>query len=156
MHFRIRGIDPAPFVPLFSLDDVALAARRAVRTVADSKPGFPCRISLTDAEPGTPVLLVNYLHLPVSSPYRASHAIYVSAAAPRFDGLDVVPPAMRDRLLSLRAFDDAGMMVDADVVEGAKVEPLIERLFARRDVEYLHAHFARRGCFAARIDRARG
>jgi hypothetical protein len=154
MHFRIKGLDPAPFAPLFSMDDAGLAQRRAMRKVADSMPGFPCRVALADAEPGTPVVLVNYEHLAVDSPYRASHAIYVSADAEPFDAVDTVPPALRERLLSLRAFDAQGMMVDADVVEGAKLEALIARLFGETDVAYLHTHFARRGCFAAWIDRA--
>lgn len=153
MHFRITGLHPAPFAPLFALSDDDLARRRIVRTVADSKPGFPCRVSLADAEPGSAVLLLNYEHLPVDSPYRASHAIYVSADATPFGGVDIVPPALRSRLLSLRAFDATGMMVDADIVEGREAEPLIERLLGRREVEYVHAHFARRGCFAARVDR---
>jgi len=154
MDFRIRGLDPAPFMPFFALDDMELAARRAVRTVADSKPGFPCRVTLDDAEPGMPVLLLNYEHLPVDSPYRASHAIYVSAARQPFDAVNRVPPALRTRLLSLRAFNGKGMMLDADVCEGTGADALIGRLLARREVDYLHAHFARRGCFAARIDRA--
>ena len=156
MDFRVRGLDPAPFMPLFSMDRDELASRRAVRTVADSKPGFPCRVMLDDAEPGTPVLLVNYEHLPVDSPYRASHAIYVSAAARPFDAVNEVPPMLRTRLLSVRAFDANGMMVDADVTDGNDLEALVARLFASSEVDYLHAHFARRGCFAARIDRARG
>ncbi len=154
MDFRIRGLDPTAFMPLFAMDDAELAARRAVRTVADSKPGFPCRVTLDDAEPGMPVLLLNYEHLSVDSPYRASHAIYVSAAKQPFDAVNVVPPALRTRLLSVRAFDVNGMMVDADVSEGAAVDALIERLLERREVDYLHAHFARRGCFAARVERA--
>jgi hypothetical protein len=44
-------------------------------------------------------------------------------------------------------------MVDADIVDGAVAAPLIERLLARADVGYLHLHFARRGCFACRVDR---
>jgi len=154
MDFRIRGLDPAPFMPLFAMDDAELAARRALRRVADSKPGFPCRITLDDAEPGMPVLLLNYEHLPVDSPYRASHAIYVSAATRPFDAVNVVPPALRTRLLSVRAFDGNGMMVDADVTDGNDLEALAARLFASDEVHYLHAHFARRGCFAARIERA--
>jgi uncharacterized protein DUF1203 len=154
MDFRIKGLDPAPFAHFFSMDDPELARRHVVRKVADSRPGFPCRISLADAAPGTPVVLLNYEHLPVDSPYRASHAIYVSAGATRFDAVDVVPPALRERLLSLRAFDARGMMVDADIAEGANAEALIERLLANPEVDYLHAHFARRGCFAARIERA--
>ena len=154
MDFRIKGLDPAPFAPLFTMAEDALARHRALRTVADSKPGFPCRISLQDTEPGTQVLLLNYEHLPVDSPYRASHAIYVGAGAAPFDRVNTVPQALRDRLLSLRAFDARGMMVDADIVEGADAETLIGRLLGKPGVEYLHAHFARRGCFAARIERA--
>ena len=154
MHFRIRGLDPAEFKPLFAMSDAQLGRLRARRVVSDSKPGFPCRVSLDDVLPGNDVVLVNFEHLAVDSPYRASHAIYVGAASTRFDEVDVVPPALRSRLLSLRALDARGMMVDADIVEGASAESLIDRLFASNEVEYLHAHFARRGCFAARIDRA--
>jgi len=154
MHFRIRGLDPAGFKPLFAMSDAQLGRLRARRVVSDSKPGFPCRVSLDDVLPGNDVVLVNFEHLAVDSPYRARHAIYVGAASTRFDEVDVVPPALRSRLLSLRALDARGMMVDADIVEGASAESLIERLFASNEVEYLHAHFARRGCFAARIDRA--
>jgi hypothetical protein len=100
------------------------------------------------------VVLVNYEHLPVDSPYRASHAIYVSEGASRFDAVGVVPQALRDRLLALRAFDARGMMVDAEIAEGSALEPLIERFLRRDGVDYLHAHFARCECFAARIERA--
>ena len=154
MHFHIRGLDPADFRPLFGMTDAELQPRRALRTIVDSTPGFPCRIALADIAPGGEALLVNYEHLPVDSPYRASHAIYVGAASSRFDAIDQVPPALRERLLAIRAFDSRGMMVDADIVEGAKAEAMIERLLASARVDYLHAHFARRGCFAARIDRA--
>lgn len=155
MDFRIRGLDPQRFSRLFQLDEPELARERALRVMADSKPGFPCRVALADAEPGDQVLLLNYEHLPVESPYRASHAIYVSAGARQaFDGVNVVPQALRDRLLSLRAFDGRGMMVDADIVEGREAEGLIEKLLLRPAVDYLHAHFARRGCYAARIERA--
>jgi hypothetical protein len=154
MNFRIRGLDPAPFERFFAMNDEELSRHRAIRRIVDEKPGFPCRVSLRDAEPGTPVLLLNYEHLPVDSPYRASHAIYVSSPANPFDAVNDVPQALRDRLLSVRAFDAVGMMLDADVTEGVSLTSLLERLFEREDVAYLHAHFARRGCFAARIDRA--
>jgi len=155
MSFVVTGLPVEPFRPLFGLDAAALAARGAVRMTADSKPGFPCRITLEDAEPGETVLLLNHEHLAVDTPYRSRHAIFVreSATAPaRVDG--VVPPVMATRLLSLRAFDAADMMIDAEVVEGADAAPLIERFLDNPATAYLHAHAARRGCFVARIDRA--
>lgn len=154
MSFSITGLDPAPFECLFGLSDDALADQGVVRMVADAKPGFPCRITLEDAEPGEALLLINHEHLPVDTPYRSSHAIFVrdGAIAPaRY--VDKVPNQLAIRLLSARAFDGSGMMTDADVIEGRDLAPLIDKMFADPKVAYLHAHNAKRGCFAARIDR---
>ncbi|HEX3123261.1 MAG TPA: DUF1203 domain-containing protein [Rhodanobacteraceae bacterium] len=154
MSFRIRGLPAAPFADLFSMSDPQLSARDAVRRVAASKPGFPCRISLTDAEVGQEVILVHYEHHAVASPFRASHAIYVRAGEQQYDAVDRVPPMLRSRLLSVRAFDADGMLADADVADGADLEALIERQLAQPQTQYLHIHFARPGCYAARVDRA--
>jgi hypothetical protein len=155
MDYRITGLDPKPFEPLFALDDAELARHRAVRRIVGEKPGAPCRVSLEDAEPGEEVLLLNHEHLAVDSPYRASHAIYVRRAArAAWDRVNEVPPALASRLLSVRAFDGDGFMRGADVTEGAALPALVAKLLADPRVAYLHAHYARAGCFAARIDRA--
>lgn len=155
MHFRISGIDPAPFQHLFAMSDDELMAQRAKRYVADSKPGFPCRISLEDAAPGELVILAPYTHQTAATAYQASGPIFIREdAKARFEAFDFVPEQLAVRLLSLRAYDEAGMIVDADVVEGAELERHIERLFGSAETAYIHAHFARRGCYAARIDRA--
>jgi hypothetical protein len=155
MDLRILGLSPEPFLSLFSLSDAALAARCALRVIADEKPGFPCRVSLEDAEPGEELVLVNYEHQPAPTPFRASHAIYVRRAArERYDRIGEVPEQLRSRPLSLRAFDARGMLVGAELVDGAELEPAARALLASSAVEYLHAHFARPGCYAARIERA--
>ena len=155
MDFRISGLDRDQFAPLFGLSDVQLSERGIVRRVADRQPGFPCRVSLQDAEPGETLLLLNYEHLAVASPYRASHAIYVRENAQTAQpAVNEIPTVLRNRLLSLRAYDGAGMMVEADVVHGTDVEPVIERILAEQNVEFIHVHNAKPGCFAARIDRA--
>lgn len=154
MAYQITGLDPAPFRHLYGLSDAALAARGVKRYVADRKPGFPDRIGVRDAEPGETLLLLNYTHQPASTAYRASHAIFVAEGAERaFLGVDVIPEVMRVRPISLRAFDAAGEMVDADLVDGTALAPLIARFFEDPRVEYLHAHYAKRGCYAARVDR---
>lgn len=155
MQFRIQGLDAAPFQPLFALTDVALAEQGVHRCIADVSPGYPDRIELRDAEPGESLLLLNYTHQPANTPYRASHAIFVlESATQRFDREGEIPPALRRRLLSLRAFDGEHLLVDAEVVHGREVEPVIERLLENPRVQYLHAHYAKPGCYAARIDRA--
>ena len=155
MSFVVTGLAPDPFTSLFGADDAALAAAGAIRFTADAKPGFPCRITLEDAEPGETVLLLNHEHQAADTPYRSRHAIYVREApnaAARYE--DQLPPALAVRLLAIRAFDANGMMIDADIVEGDEAIPLIERLLAAPGAAYLQAHYARRGCFAARIDRS--
>ncbi len=72
MKFRFQGLSVAPFQPLFVLGDGELAVRGMRRMIADAKPGFPCRVSLEDAEPGERILLVNFEHQPAHSPYRAN------------------------------------------------------------------------------------
>lgn len=154
MGFRIRGLAVEPFAALFSLSDEALAARAAVRKTADAAPGFPCRISLTDAAVGDEVILTHHEHHAVDSPFRSSYAIYVRKGEQTFDEVDRVPEMLRLRRLSLRAFDAQGMLLDADVVEGREVETLIGRLFADARVAYIHIHFAKPGCYAALVERA--
>ncbi|WP_239694296.1 DUF1203 domain-containing protein [Pseudomonas sp. 58 R 3] len=61
---------------------------------------------------------------------------------------------MRIRLLSLRASTDDGMMLNADVVDGIAIEPVVTRMFADPGVSYIHVHNAKQGCYSGRIDRA--
>jgi hypothetical protein len=155
MTFRITGLSPEPFRPLFGLSDHDLAARGARRYIADARPGYPDRIELRDAEPGEAVILVNHEHQGADTPYRSRHAIFVlEGALAAYDRIDEIPEVLRPRTISMRAFDAAHMMIDADLVEGGEVESLIERLLADPKSAYLHAHYAKRGCYAARIDRA--
>jgi len=92
MSFRILGLEPARFRPLFGLSDRELAVLGAKRLIADSKPGFPDRVEIRDAEPGQSVLLLNYTHQPADTPYRASHAIFVlEGAEKRYDRVGEIP-----------------------------------------------------------------
>lgn len=155
MSFVIMGLDPAPFRPLYGLDDAALAGLGVVRVTADSKPGFPCRVTLEDAEPGESLLLLNYEHLPVANPYRSRHAIFVREGAETpARHMDEIPEQLAARLLSVRAFDRDAMIKNAEVVDGNELEVLITRYFDDPETEFLHVHNAKRGCFAARVDRA--
>ena len=154
MNYRITGLSPEPFKHLFGLNDDELARHGAKRYVVDEAPGFPDRIEMRDCTLGETVLLVNYFHQPASTPYRSSHAIFVrEGASQTYDCADEVPEVMRRRLLSLRAFDGDGMMIEADVVQGSELAPLIERLLAIPGVAYIHAHNAKQGCYSGRIDR---
>lgn len=154
MAYRIKGIDPAPYRPLFGLPDAELEKRGAVRmTVTD--PTFPCRVSLTDRRLGEKVLLVNHVSHDVANPYRASHAIFVTEADQQpGEYVDQVPPVFETRVLSLRGFDADGMMADALLTQPGGADAGIRKLFANPEIATIHAHNATRGCFSARIERA--
>ena len=155
MSFRITGLRAEHFNHLFALSDEELAAQGVVRHIADARrPGYPCRISLTDSEAGDELLLVNYEHHAVSSPYRMRFAIYVRKGEETYDALDEVPEQLRILTLAVRAFDAQGMMQGWELVEGRELEAAIGRLFANPAAAYLHVHFAAPGCYAARILRA--
>lgn len=154
MSFRFVGLAPEPFAPLWSLDAAALAQCDIRRVVADSDRGFPCRISLQNAKAGETVLLLPYPHHDVAGPYRASGPIFVREGVAQATHENEVPPSFRQRLLSLRAYDADGWMHMAEVVEGTALETAVAGFFARDDIAYLHAHNARPGCYACRIERA--
>lgn len=155
MNYQVRGLEPALFEQLFDLDDAALAERGIRRVRADQPVGYPCRISLEDASVGEELLLLPFVHQDAATPFRASGPIFVRRGQPAAARMvNELPACLALRPLSVRAYDRAGEMVDAEVIDGREAAPLIERYLARTDVAYLHVHFARRGCFACRIDRA--
>jgi hypothetical protein len=155
MNFRIQGISSQPFQSLFTLSDAELAAIGAKRCFAVEPYAAPCRVSMVDAQVGEELILTTFEHQPANSPYRASGPIYIRReAAEAFAADNTVPDCVRRRLLSLRAYDVNDMIVDAEVANGSELETAIGRFFADPAIAYLHVHYARRGCYACRIDRA--
>ena len=153
MTYRITGLDPAPYKPLFGLSDDELAERGIVRMTV-TEPTFPCRVSLTDRAIGEKVLLLNHISHDVANPYRASHAIFVTEGVEEpAEFIDKVPPVFEKRVLSLRGFDADGMMADAILTQPGEVDAGIRKLFANPDIVTIHAHNATRGCFSAKIER---
>lgn len=153
--FQIAGLDHEQFEHLFKLSDEELKAHGAMRCIATESPGFPCRISLEDAQTGDELLLLPFVHQPASSPYRASGPIFVrNGSKKRSLGPGEVPKYVSSRLMSVRAYDSANMIVAATVCEGVNTGREIEGHFDNTEVAYIHLHNAKRGCFSARVERA--
>ncbi|MBO9714986.1 DUF1203 domain-containing protein [Sphingomonas sp.] len=154
MTYRIEGLGPARFAHLAGLSDEVLAAEGVVRVIADKHPGYPCRVTLADAEAGEALLLLNHVDHDVATPYRNGFAIYVrEAALEAAVHEDELPPVFRGRPISLRGYGADGNLKGALLALPGDVEAKIHELFARPDVAYIHAHNAAHGCFAARIER---
>jgi len=154
-NFRIVGLGSAQFESLYSLNEKELAKHGARRLPVDAKPGFPCRVSLADAEIGEQVILFPFVHHDVDSPYRASGPIFVRENA---KGIELapgkIPEIVASRLISVRAYDEKGMMLDGTVVPGSELKPYIEKLFTNPKIEYLHLHNAGAGCYSCKVERA--
>jgi len=149
MAYRISGLDPADFS-----DADALLAAGAIRVTADSKPGYPCRVTLEDVEPGESLLLLNHVSHDVATPFRSAYAIYVragAAAAPEY--IDSTPALLEHRTLGLRGFDADGMLRRASVAGPGEADGAIRRLFDHDEIAYIHIHNAGAGCFLARAER---
>jgi len=153
-NFRIVGLPLAQFEPLFSLNDNELAQKGARRLIVDAKPGFPCRVSLQDTEIGERVILVPFVHHDVDSPYRASGPIFVRETAEQVEPAPgEIPDVVASRILSVRAYNDKGTMVNASVTPGNEVKSQIEKFFGDAKVSYLHLHNAGAGCYSCRVER---
>ncbi|WP_291075224.1 DUF1203 domain-containing protein [Hyphomonas sp.] len=156
MTFQIRALPEDQFAHLPSLSDADLAAQNIQKRLVDAQPGYPCRVSLQDAEIGETIFLLNHCHHDEETPYRSCHAIFVRAGAEQaLPDVGEVPASLTLRLISIRAFDTAHDMVAADVVEGRELNTAIPAMLAQSGVAYLHLHNAKPGCYAARVDPVR-
>jgi len=153
--FQLVGIPYEPFARLFALSDTELRTLNARRIIADSKPGYPCRVSLSDAEIGEELLLLPFEHQPAQSPYRASGPIFVRRnAVQRTVEPGMIPDYVGTRLISARAYDAQHQMIDAGVCAGRDAAATLERLFSNPAAAYVHLHNASRGCFSCTVRRA--
>lgn len=155
MTYRIKGLDPAAFAHLVDLKDEELARHGATRVMAIADQGFPCRITLEDARAGESLILVHFVSHDVATPYRSAYAIYVRETADReavFD--DRTPPVFEGRPLGLRAFGPDGMLKSAMLALPGEADEKIRALLEDPAVDYIDAHNAAHGCFAARVERA--
>jgi hypothetical protein len=125
--------------------------------VADEFPGYPCRQCLRDADIGDELVLVSHDPFEKRSPYRSSSPIFLhrESCAHNIDE-SKIPKQLERRQLSVRAFDNDEMMIDAKVVQGAELSGLLDAFFAETTTSFVDIHNASRGCWAARALRRSG
>ena len=147
-NFQIKSLQEEAFTALFNLADSALQQQGIRRMTATIKPGFPCRVSLEDAEPGEEVLLLPYQHHRTNSPYQSTGPVFIrKAAKTAAPGINEIPFMLQYRLLSLRGYDSSGMMKNAMVTEGKSLTESLHRMFAAEEISYIHIHNAKAGCY---------
>jgi plasmid replication initiation protein len=154
MTYRITGLNPADHSPLFAMSDAELAAINARRVIATASRGFPCRVSLRDADEGDRLVLFNHVSHDVDTPYRSAYAVYVREAADAAASyVDATPPVFEGRPIALRGFDAEGNLRNATLALAGDADARIRELFESEEIAYIHAHNAAHGCFSAKVER---
>jgi len=154
MNFRVKALDDRQFSALFNLGIEELEKIGAVKMIVDEYPGFPCRVSLEDAEIGEEVILLPYLHHKTNSPYQSSGPIFVrKIAKTAIYDLNEIPKMFNHRLLSLRGYDKNAIMKDASVIEGTNLKAQILKTFENNEIHYIHIHNAKPGCYNCLVER---
>jgi len=147
-NFKIKSLRSEEFSDLFTLSDAELSKRGIIRMIVDEKPGFPCRVSLEDAEIGEDVLLLSCQHHKTNSPYQSTGPIFVRKIAKTADlGVNEIPQMLTHRLLSVRGFNELGMMIAAMVTEGTSLREILNKTFDNQEISYIHIHNAKPGCY---------
>ena len=152
--FHIRGLDAKLFKSYFDMDKAELEKLGIRACVADTSPGYPCRVSLKDAQIGEELLLLNFEHHQTESPYRSSGPIFIkkNAIASRL-GINEIPEMLIHRFLSLRSYSEEGMMLGARTINGEELRNSILRIFSNGEVSYIHIHNAGPGCYNCMVSR---
>ena len=153
-NFQIKSLQDTEFSNLFKLDDRELEKIGAIKMTVDKKPGFPCRVSLQDAEIGEEVILLPYQHHQTNSPYQSAGPIFIrkNAITAKLD-INEIPKMLDHRLLSIRAYDKNGMMKEAFVSEGKSLNDVLIKTFTNVEINYVHIHNAKQGCYNCKVER---
>lgn len=155
MHtdFKISAITNI-YKPMFDLNNEELLSRGVIKIIVNEKPGYPCRVSLEDAEIGEEVILFAFKHHKTNSPYQSTGPLFVRKNATPFNAeINKIPKMLLHRTLSLRVYNSQGMMIDAKTIFGTKLRMTIALLFNKAEASYIQIHNAAPGCYNCQVNR---
>lgn len=123
--------------------------------IADSKPGYPCRLSLEDADEGEEIYLLSHSPFDSANPYRETGPIFVRKnAVPAALGVNELPQIALARSIVVRAYNSEGKMLAANPMETSQISQTIQKFLDDEAVEYIHLRAASCGCFLCSARRA--
>ena len=154
MNFLITALGHESFESMFKLSDKELSELGGMKMIVDEKPGFPCRVSLEDANIGEEVILVPFEHHKTNSPYQAKGPIFVrKGQKQRKLEVNEIPKMLEHRLLSFRGYDNDGIMKSAKTESGKDSLRIIREIFGEKSIEYIQIHNSSPGCYNCQVNR---
>jgi len=152
MNFKFKALDYQEFESLFNLTDLELEKLNGKRMLVDLKPGYPCRVSLEDAEIGEEVILIPYDFHKTNSPYQSRGPIFIrKGIATKVLKNNEIPVMLNHRHLSFRGYDTDGFLKEALTEKGINTKIVIEQLFENPEIEYIHIHNSGPGCYNCEV-----
>lgn len=154
MNFIIKALSHNQFETYFDQSDSELKKMGIKRMFVNEKPGFPCRVSLEDAEIGEEVILLSHEFHKTNSPYQSQGPIFVRKGVKTKElNQNEIPVMLNHRLLSFRGYNKNGFMKEATTAEGVNTNKEIQRMLENSDIEYIHIHNSSPGCYNCEVIR---
>jgi Protein of unknown function (DUF1203) len=115
----------------------------------------PCRHCLRAIDPGQPGrILFTYDRFAGVEQLPQPGPVYIHAeACPRYEENAGFPEELRGSPRTLEAYAHGRRLLAQEYVSDGKFEPVMERLFARPEVDYIQVNSTTAGCFTFRIER---
>jgi hypothetical protein len=144
-------------IPAAELDRIRAAGHDVegnLFTPIDAGGGEPLRCCLRPSRPGERIALIAYRPPGTAGAYAETGPVFVHAApCAGYPGDGGWPPGFRDRQQVLRAYDAAGRITDALLVEGAEAEAGIAKLLADPAHVTVHSRNVLYGCYMFAVSR---
>jgi hypothetical protein len=115
----------------------------------------PCRHCLRTFSAGTDKrILFTYDRFAGVEPLPQPGPIYIHAeSCERYPGESGFPEELRGSPRTLEAYASGRRLLASEIVADGKFEPVIDRMFAMRETEYIQVNSTTAGCFTFRIER---
>ena len=130
-------------------------AGEPLRPFVTDEPGAPLRCCLREAEAAERLVLIAYRPDDTVGAYREIGPVFLHAdACDGFEPSAGYPGGFRRRQQVFRAYDAAGRIAYAVLVDGADAEAAIDTLLANPDITTIHSRNVLYGCYMFAINRA--
>lgn len=127
-----------------------------LRRIVDAPLGYPCRRCLRDGEVGEAMLLFGHSPFSTGGPYAETGPVFVHERDCEGAALSQgeLPEVTRVRKqVVIRAYDHAGAIHDAALVDTPDVTAVLERFFQHADIAVAHVRSVTYGCFTYAVER---
>lgn len=152
MYVRALPTDVAEQIRATMVDDFG----NRLTVVESPEGGAPCRHCLRVSTDGERLILFAHRPFDGDGPYAEVGPVFIHAdACARYAATTIFPPAFAERTLTLRAYDDRGLIASAEVAPPGARDDVLARMFENERVRFVHVRNPAWGCYDFAVERSR-